>query len=234
MVTVFALSSGLGRAGVAVVRLSGPDAGAALTTLAGRDLPPPRRATRARLRGPDGEVLDDALALWFPGPHSYTGEDVVELHLHGGPAVVEAVLNALAALPGLRPAEAGEFTRRAFHNRKLDLTQAEGLADLIAAETEAQRRQALRQMEGALGTLYESWREGLTTALAHLEAAIDFPDEDLPEATVRAVIPNIEGVRNSILLHLDDARRGERLREGLYVALAKTPASAAAVEPAAL
>jgi tRNA modification GTPase len=208
---------------VAVLRLSGPGAGAALKTLTGRDLPPPRRATRVGLKGRDGELLDDALALWFPGPHSYTGEDVVELHLHGGPAVVEAVLDALAALPGLRPAEAGEFTRRAFHNGKLDLTQAEGLADLIAAETEAQRRQALRQMEGALGALYESWREGLSTALAHLEADIDFPDEDLPAAVAQAVIPSIEGVRDSILLHLDDSRRGERLRDGLYVAILGAP-----------
>jgi tRNA modification GTPase len=221
--TIFALSSGRGRAGVAVIRLSGPAAGQALTTLSGRELPAPRLAIRVRLRTPDGDELDDALALWFPGPHSYTGEDVAELHVHGGPAVCDAVLTGLAELPGLRPAEAGEFTRRAFENGKLDLTQAEGLADLIDAETEAQRRQALRQMDGALGRLYEEWRQTLTTALAHLEATIDFPDEDLPDQTATEVTPKIQSVLDSITQHLDDAHRGERLRDGLYVAILGAP-----------
>jgi len=223
-VTIFALSSGRGRAGIAVVRLSGPAAGAALGRLSGAEAPPPRVAARRRLRDPrSGEAIDQGLALWFPAPHSYTGEDLAELHVHGGPAVVEAVIEALAALPGLRPAEPGEFTRRAYLNGKLDLTQAEAVADLVEAETEAQRRQALRQMEGALGTLYEGWRGRLLAALAHLEAAIDFPDEDLPGSLVREVRPKIEALIEELTQHLDDSRRGERLREGLYVTIVGPP-----------
>ena len=143
-------------------------------------MPPPRTARHVRVRDPDsGEALDDALALWFPGPRSATGEDVAELHLHGSRAVLAAVM-AVLRRRGLRLAEPGEFTRRAFLNGKLDLTQAEAVADLAAAETEAQRRQALRQLDGALGALYRGWGERLLRLLAHLEAAIDFPDEDLP------------------------------------------------------
>ena len=178
--TIFATATAAGRAGLAVVRVSGPGAADALAALAG-ETPPPRRAVRRRLRHPvSGDALDDALVLWFRGPASFTGEDVAEFHLHGGRAVAAAVLDALATLPGLRPAEAGEFTRRAFDNGKLDLTAVEGLADLVAAETEAQRRQALRQLDGELGRLYDGWRARLLGALAHVEAAIDFPDEDLP------------------------------------------------------
>ncbi len=147
--TIFALASGRGRAGIAVVRVSGPDAAAALVRLAGR-LPAPRRASRAKLTDRSGEILDDGLVLWFPAPASFTGEDVAEFHLHGGRAIIDGVLEALGRLPGLRPAEPGEFSRRAFANGKMDLTAAEGLADLIDAETAAQRRQALRQMQGGL------------------------------------------------------------------------------------
>ena len=154
--TIFARASGIGRAGIAVVRVSGPETGDTLRRLCGRDPPPPRLATLVRIRNPaGGETLDHGLVLWFPGPASYTGEDMAELHLHGGPVVMSAVLDALGGCPGLRSAEPGEFTRRAFENGKLDLTAIEGLADLVAAESEAQRRQALRQLDGDLGKLYE-------------------------------------------------------------------------------
>jgi len=222
--TIFALATAPGRAGVAVVRVSGPASGEALTALTRRALPAPRVATLTALRDPGtGEALDDALVLWFSGPRSFTGEDVVELHLHGGRAVVAGVVEALAALPGLRVAEPGEFTRRAFENGKLDLTAAEGLADLVDAETSAQRRQALRQMEGALGRVYESWRLRLTRALAHIEADIDFPDEDLPSGVADAVRPELETLATEIGAHLADGRRGERLREGLHIAIVGAP-----------
>ena len=221
--TIFAPSTAAGRAGIAVVRVSGPRAGAALAALAG-DVPPARRASRRRLRSPEsGELIDDALVLWFPAPASFTGEDVAEFHLHGGRAVIAAALEALAVLPGLRPAEPGEFTRRAFDNGRLDLTAVEGLADLVAAETEAQRRQAVRQLDGALGRLYDGWRSTLVRALAHVEAAIDFPEEGLPESIVSDVHINIKGVLKEITQHLDDGRRGERLREGVFVAIVGAP-----------
>ncbi|MHA1538752.1 MAG: tRNA uridine-5-carboxymethylaminomethyl(34) synthesis GTPase MnmE [Alphaproteobacteria bacterium] len=221
--TIFAQSSGAGRAGIAVIRISGPAAGAALTAL-GCAVPPARRATRARLTDPaDGEALDDALVLWFPGPASFTGEDVAELHLHGGRAVIVGAIDALSRLPGTRPAEPGEFTRRAFENGKLDLTAAEGLADLIEAETQAQRRQALRQSEGALAELYESWRQRLTKSLAHFEASIDFTDEDLPAATAQAAVASVAAVDAEINAHLEDDGRGQRLRDGFSVAIVGAP-----------
>ncbi len=221
--TIFALSSAPGRAGVAVLRVSGPEAGAALEALAGR-LPPERQAVLARLSDPrSGAAIDRGLVLWLPGPHSFTGEDTAELHLHGGRAVIAAALEALAARPGLRPAEAGEFTRRAFDNGKLDLSEVEGLADLIAAETEAQRRQALRQMEGALSRRTEDWRTGLIAALAHAEAAIDFPDEELPQDLQSRLTHKILGVWRELAQYLDDRHRGERLRDGLYVAIIGPP-----------
>lgn len=222
--TIFALSSGRGRAGVAVLRVSGPQAGEALRRLAGA-VPEARRATLRTLRHPEtGEALDQALALWFPGPDSFTGEDVAELHVHGGRAVIEAVAEALLAVPGLRPAEAGAFARRAFDNGKLDLTEAEGLADLIEAETQAQRRQALRQTEGGLKALYEGWRERLIEALALVEAGLDFADEaDVPAAVDARARPLVEALAGEIGRHLDDAHRGERLREGFRVVLAGPP-----------
>jgi tRNA modification GTPase len=177
--TIFAVSSGRPPAAIAVVRVSGPHARDAVVALA-RRLPEPRRAGLARLR--EGrDVLDDALVLWFPGPRSETGEDMAEFQLHGGRAVVTAVLAALARVPGLRPAEAGEFARRAFANGKLDLTRVEALADLIGAETEGQRRQAVRQLHGLIGDTAERWRGRLIEAMALAEAGIDFPDEaDVP------------------------------------------------------
>ncbi len=221
--TIFALSSAPGRAGVAVVRVSGPEAGAALEALAG-SRPPERQAALARLRDPrSGAAIDRGLVLWLPGPRSFTGENMAELHLHGGRAVIAAALEALASLPGLRPAEAGEFTRRAFDNGKLDLSEVEGLADLIAAETEAQRRQALRQMEGALSRRTEDWRAVLITALAHAEAAIDFPDEELPHDLENRLAYNILGLQRDLAQYLDDRHRGERLRDGFYVAIIGPP-----------
>ncbi|HVZ02713.1 MAG TPA: tRNA uridine-5-carboxymethylaminomethyl(34) synthesis GTPase MnmE [Dongiaceae bacterium] len=243
--TVFALATPAGRSGIAVFRISGPQAGAALRALTGRDLPAPRCAARRRFRKPDRPVdpspkpstgpsdviddgaiddgaIDDGLALWFPAPASFTGEDVAELHVHGGPAVIAALAEALRAL-GLAPAEPGAFTRRAFDHGKLDLTEVEGLADLIAAETEAQRRQALRQLEGALGRRIESWRAALIGALAHIEASIDFSDEDLPAGLVESVDEAMAVVAGEIARALDDRHRGERLREGLSVVILGAP-----------
>lgn len=221
--TVFALASGRARAGIAVVRLSGPDAGAAARALIGPMALPPRRLVRVRLRDDQGALLDEALAAAFPAPASFTGEDVVELHLHGGAAVVSGVLTALARLPGLRPAERGEFSRRAFLNGKLDLTAAEGVADLIAAETPRQRDQALRQMQGALRTLYDGWRERLVRVLAHLEACIDFSDEEIPDGLEAEVAAEVAALEVEIAAHLDDGGRGERLRDGLNIVIAGAP-----------
>lgn len=219
--TIFALATAPGRAAIAVLRLSGPQSGAALKALAG-SLPPPRRAAVRVLRGPDGVRLDEAVALWMPGPASYTGEDSVELSLHGGPAVVAAVTDALIAL-SLRLAEPGEFTRRAFENDRLDLAQAEAVADLIDAETEAQRGQALSQLGGALSRRYAAWRSALVEALAYLEAAVDFPDEDLPDALAERVRPGLAALETELRAALADATRGERVRDGFRVALVGAP-----------
>ena len=223
--TIYALASAGGQAGIAVIRISGPQAGAALTALTGGGKPPkPRQATKVRLADTaTSDVLDDGLALWFPGPESFTGEDTAELHVHGGHAVIEGVLGALGAMEGLRMAEPGEFTRRAFENGKLDLTAAEGLADLVAAETAAQRKQALRQLEGELGRLYEDWRERLLAALAHLEAGIDFSDEDLPPGVEADAARELALLEKEIAAHLKDGRRGERLRSGLLIAIIGPP-----------
>lgn len=229
--TIFALSSAPGRAGVAVLRVSGPGAGPALAAMAGAR-PPARHAQLARLidpgtgpgGGPGGETaIDRGLVLWFPGPASFTGEDMAELQLHGGRAVIAAAVAALAAMPGLRPAEPGEFTRRAFDRGKLDLSEVEGLADLIDAETEAQRRQALRQMEGALSQQVAAWRDDLVAVLAHAEAAIDFPDEELPDEISDRNAHHILCLREKISQYLVDYHHGERLREGICVALVGAP-----------
>jgi len=222
--TIYALASGAGRSGVAVIRVSGPKAGAALQSLSRRDLPKPREAALVRLRHPETEeILDDALVLWFRGPASFTGEDVAELHVHGGIAVIEGVLAALSAMPDLRLAEAGEFTRRAFDNAKLDLTQVEGLADLIEAETEAQRKQALRQSEGELGRLYDGWRDQLVRAMAHFEAELDFSDEELPADLHTAVVAGVRALRDAMAAHMADGRKGERLRAGVRLAIIGPP-----------
>ena len=222
--TIFALSSGRPPAAIAVIRISGPRAGAALEAL-GVKVPPPRQAKLARMRDPrSGEIIDEALALWFPGPNSETGEDVAELQGHGGPAVIAAILDALGSIDGLRMAEPGEFTRRGFENGKLDLTAVEGLADLVAAETEGQRRQAFRQMKGLLGDRAETWRKRLIQALALVEARIDFSDEaDVPEDLLGPALAIVQELRDEIGTALADGGRGERLREGLVVAIAGPP-----------
>jgi tRNA modification GTPase len=219
--TIFAPATAPGRAAVAVIRLSGPDAGAALQALAGAR-PAPRRATLRKLRDAAGEAIDKSLALWFPGPDSYTGEDVAELHVHGGAAVVGRVTEALLAL-GLRLADPGEFTRRAFEAGRLSLDQAEGVADLVDAETEAQARQAVAQLEGALGRRYIRWRGALAGALAMLEAAVDFPDEELPEDLAERARPRIAQLRDDLERAQGDARRGERVRDGYRIALIGAP-----------
>src|SRR5215475_9720359 len=222
--TIFALSSGPPPAAIAVIRVSGPGAGLALERLIGR-VPEPRRAALAKVTDPaSGVLLDEALALWFPGPRSETGEDLAELQIHGGRAVIAAVLKALGELPWFRLAEPGEFTRRAFEAGRLDLTAVEGLADLVGAETEAQRRQALGQVRGLLGGRAEAWRERVIEALALVEAGIDFSDEgDVPKELVPKAIETVRTVETEIAEALAGAGRGERLREGLWVAIAGPP-----------
>jgi tRNA modification GTPase len=220
--TIFALSSGRPPVAVAVVRISGPRAGVALETLIGR-VPAARRASLARVRDPaTGDLIDEGLALWFPGPNSETGEDIVELQVHGGRAVIAALLAALGRLDGLRHAEAGEFTRRAFENGRMDLTAVEGLADLVAAETEAQRRQALAQLKGLLGERAETWRQRLIESLALVEAGIDFSDEDdVPAGLMARALELIRPLADEISKAM--AGQGERLREGLRIAIAGPP-----------
>lgn len=222
--TIYAPATATGIAGVAVVRVSGPQAGAALKAL-GDKLPPPRFATRARLTDPtDREPLDDALVLWFPGPASFTGEDVAELHLHGSRAVMTGVLAALSRLPGLRMARPGEFARRAYDAGKLDLAEVEALADLIAAETREQARQALAQLGGALGAQVEALRDTAIKLLAQAEAEIDFPDEgDVPGGAIAAMKAPIERLAARIASILDDGHRGEILRDGFSVAILGPP-----------
>ena len=222
--TIFALASGAGRAAVAVVRLSGPHCGEVLRGLTG-SLPSPRRAVLTGIRHPaSGAVLDRGLVLWFPGPASFTGEDSAELHLHGSRAVVAAVLAALGAVPGCRLAEPGEFTRRAFLNGKLDLAAVEGLADLIDAETEAQRRQALAQLGGVLGRWVEDLRAGLLDALALAESAIDFADEgDVASDALSGAADRAAAVAQAIQAELDKPQAGERIRDGVTITIAGPP-----------
>ena len=218
--TIYAAATAAGRAAVAVVRVSGPAARAAVKALAGKS-PRPRLAALRTLSS-DGGPIDQALVLWLPGPASYTGEDSAEFHVHGGPAVVSSLLEALRGL-GLRLAEPGEFTRRAFENGKLDLAQAEGVADLIEAETEAQRRQALAQVEGALGRAHQRWRGDLIEALANFEAAVDFPDEEVPAEVADRARPHLQRLIGELHLALADVDRGERIREGFRIALVGAP-----------
>jgi tRNA modification GTPase len=218
--SIFALASHPGRAGVAVVRISGPLAADSIQALAG-NLPPPRRGSLRRLVW-RGSEIDHALLLWFPAPHSYTGEDVAEFHLHGGRAVREALFSALLEL-GLRPAEPGEFSRRAVENGKLDLTRAEAIADLVDAETPAQLRQALRQHDGVLADLYEGWRARLIAALGRAEAAIDFSDDGVGETEFAAARQAALEICQQIQGHMDDSGRGEALREGLRLTILGPP-----------
>ena len=221
--TIFALSSGRLPSGVAVVRVSGPHVRDSLISMLGA-LPEPRTAKLCFIRSPAGEVIDQGLVLFFPAPASFTGEDCAELHLHGGVATVSACLAALSSISGLRLAEAGEFTRRAFLMGKVDLTEAEGLADLVAAETEAQRLQALANARGGQRELYDGWRKRLIHARAMIEADIDFADEDdVPGSVASAVWQDMGVLRSDIELHLSRAHAGEIVRNGLDVVILGAP-----------
>ena len=221
--TIYAVSSGAAPAAIGVIRVSGPDAGTAVSALTGRDIAP-RRASLARLTDGGGKTLDEALVLWFPGPNTATGEDLAEFHCHGGRAVLAAVCGALSHLAGLREAEAGEFTRRAFANGRLDLAEAEGLADLLSAETELQRAAALTNMQGALSSQVESWRAEVLRLSAQIEAALDFSDEDDVDELPDGFTWNVEQLEGQLRQWL--ARpRSERLGEGFRVVLAGPPNS---------
>lgn len=222
--TLYAPATGAGRSAISVIRVTGPASADVIRVLAGA-LPSPRRLSLRTLRDATGDVLDQALVAWLPGPGTFTGEDMVELHLHGGLAVRTAILRALAALPDCAAAEPGDFSRRAFLNGRLDLTEAEGIADLIDAETEAQRRQALRQLDGALGKQVAAWRTRLIDLLAGVEAALDFSDEgDVDDVALDAALTEaVRVLRNEVARVLADDRRGERLRDGFTVVLAGPP-----------
>ncbi|KXV18996.1 tRNA modification GTPase TrmE [Acetobacter malorum] len=222
--TIFALSTGLGRAAIAVMRVSGAGSEALLQRLIGK-LPGARRAALRRVwqdATTQHNFLDEALVLWFPGPHSYTGEDGFELHLHAGPAVIKAVAGALVE-GGARPAEAGEFTRRAFMNGRMDLVEAEGISDLVEAETESQRKLALAQTDGALSRLYQNWADRLKRVLAHQEALIDFPDEDLPPEVEQGLLDEIHSLIAAMQTHIQEGDRGERIRRGVVFAITGPP-----------
>ncbi len=221
--TIFALSSGRPPSAIAIVRVSGPQARAALACLAGK-VPEPRLASRVLLRDPGREPIDDAVVLWFPGPASATGEDVAEFHVHGGRAVLAALIAALSGFENVRAAEPGEFTRRGFENGKLDLTEAEALDDLIHADTDRQRRQALRQLKGLLGERARDWRARIIEASALIEAGIDFSDEgDIPAELIAPALARIRSLRDEIEEVLAAQGRSERLREGLVVAISGPP-----------
>ena len=221
MSTIFALATAGGRAAIAIMRLSGPACHDILHTLCRGRVPPPRLAALRRLWS-DGDLLDRAVVLWLPGPGSYTGEDSAELHLHAGPAIIDAVADALVAC-GASPAEPGAFTRRAFRHGRLDLLEAEGVTDLIEAETQAQRRQALRQTEGALSRLYEGWGVRLRLVLAQQEALIDFPDEALPPEVEATLLAELAALASEMAAHMADGGPGERLRHGLVFAIVGPP-----------
>ncbi|HSN04991.1 MAG TPA: tRNA uridine-5-carboxymethylaminomethyl(34) synthesis GTPase MnmE [Nitrospira sp.] len=223
--TILAPSTAPGRAGIAVLRVSGPCAGQAVRALSGSGPPAPKHAVLKTFRDAQGTVIDRGLLLWFEGPHSFTGEDIAEFHVHGGRAIVEAMLNALSSVEGLRAAEPGEFTRRAVENGKLDLTQAEALADLIDSQTEAQRKQALAQFGGALSELYEGWRTRIIRAVGLTEAVLDFPDEEVPDDVPNTVQHIVAGLIAEIRAHLDDHRRGEILRDGVNLTVFGKPNS---------
>src|SRR5467141_399807 len=221
--TIFALSSGRPPSAISIVRVSGPQAGLALTSLAGQ-IPAPRVATRALLRDANQQPIDDAVVLWFPGPASATGEDIAEFHVHGGRAVLAALFTALSAFAELRAAEPGEFTRRAFENGKLDLTEAEGLDDLIHADTDRQRRQALRHLKGLLGDRARHWRTQIIEASALIEAGVEFSDEgDGPTELIAPAVAKIRALLGEIQEVLPAQGKSERLREGLVVAIAGPP-----------
>lgn len=221
--TIFALATAAGKAGVAVIRVSGSRAGDTLRIVSIIKELEPNRACYTCFRDGQGSLIDRGLAIYFKAPHSFTGEDVVELQIHGSFAVINELLELLASLPGLRHAEAGEFTRRAFIYGKMDLIEAEGLDDLIDAGTREQKSQALRQMDGALSRYYEGLRRQIITALAHLEAYIDFPDEEIPESVLEGLGDEVRAIEAAIAAALADDRRGQALRDGLRIVIVGAP-----------
>lgn len=222
--TICALASGQPPAAICIIRLSGDRVWKIAGGLLECGLPEPRHTTLTKFRDEDGTLIDEGLAVFMPGPHSYTGEDTLELYLHGGPAVIEHSLRVLTAEPGVRLAEPGEFTRRAFEAGKLDLTEAEGVADIIEAETEAQKAQALRQLAGGLTETYDRWRAELTGLLALIEVAVDFPDEeDAPQETTAPVIARLDRLISELEEALGDRGVGERIRDGFRVAIVGPP-----------
>jgi tRNA modification GTPase len=223
MDTIFALATAPGRAGIAVVRVSGPAAAQAVGTLTGSDPPTHRAAALRTLNSFDSETIDEGLVLWFEGPASFTGEDVAEFHVHGGPAIIGTLLENLGRVDGLRLAERGEFTRRAVENGKLDLTRAEAIADLVEAETEAQRKQAVQQYGGSLYELAEEWRSRLVKALAWAEAFIDFAEDEVPEKAGAEVREATTQILKEMQALMADGRRGEILREGLHLTVVGPP-----------
>ena len=222
--TICALASGPPPSAIAIIRISGPAVAEVGKRFLASGLPEPKRASLTYIYDTSGELIDQGIALHARAPHSYTGEDTLELYLHGGPAVIDHALRALTSVSGIRLAEPGEFTRRAFENGKLDLTEAEGVADIIEAETTAQKSQALRQLGGGLTEIYDTWREELTGALALIEVMIDFPDEgDVPEDTVRPILERLAKVIAEIETGLGDRGVGERIRDGFRIAIVGPP-----------
>jgi tRNA modification GTPase len=222
--TIFAISTPPGKSGVAIIRISGNKASEALCSITkATSLPKARVASIRNLYDENDCIIDKALILWFPAPNSFTGENIVELHVHGSKIVIEKTLYRLSTIDNLRLAEPGEFSKRAFLNGKMDLTEAEGLADLIDAETELQHKQALRQYSGALRNLYEDWRKELIESLSFLEAFIDFPEEEIPSDIIINIESKVHKLKTAIQAHLNDNHKGERLRDGLYVTILGAP-----------
>ena len=217
--TIYALASGTQKCGVAVIRISGSESEGVARALGCGKLQP-RVASLQKLKHPKTRsVIDNAIVIFYKGPNSFTGEDVLELHVHGSKAVVKIIMSVLSKMKNVRTADPGEFTLRSFMNGKMDLTQVEGLADLIDAETEAQHKQSIKQMSGALSDLYKSWRSSLIDAMSKIEALIDFPDDDVPESVLRDIENDVRSLKRKIESHIDDNKRGEKLREGVYVAI---------------
>jgi tRNA modification GTPase len=218
--TIYALSSGPGIAGVAVIRVSGEDTSRVIKLITGRDLPVPRVATLRKMNNINtNELIDEGLLIWFPGPQSYTGEDLAEFHVHGSRAVVAALHTSISMIKNCRLAEPGEFTKRAFQNKKINLMKAESIGDLISSETEIQRKQAIKIMNGKSSEKFNSWREKLLKILSHVEAKIDFPDENLPNDILLEIKKTSEQVLNEIIKILEDQKVGERIREGFKIAI---------------
>ncbi len=222
--TIFALATSPGRSGVAIIRISGEHALEALKHLTQAPLPEARKAALRDLINPiSKDLIDQAIVLFFPGPNSFTGENIVELHIHGSRAIINELIKLLSDFSNFRLANPGEFAKRAFLNGRMDLTSSEGLADLIDSETSIQHKQAIRQMQGKLGNIYESWKKELIRTLALIEAYIDFPDEDIPESVIDEVQQNVEKLKLNMQKHLNDGHRGEIIRRGIYVVILGAP-----------